>query len=159
MQKADLISRAVAAFVDLLIVVALTRLPDIIGFLSAVGYILIRDGLFNRQSIGKKLIGLRVGPADGSVPSPPYRDSIMRNAPLSLAYLLFLIPYAGWVLGPLAAGIEFLAALGDSRGMRIGDLAARTFVAPSETRVRSVLTGDQQDFGAPADSGTPREDD
>ncbi len=131
MQKADLTTRTVAGFIDLLIVIGLTRLPDVIGFLSASGYLLIRDGLFERQSIGKKLIGLRVVSTDDPDFVITYRESIIRNVPLVIAYLLFLIPYAGWVLGPAAFAIECLTALGDDRGMRIGDMLARTGVVPA----------------------------
>ena len=128
MQKADLTTRAIAGLVDLLIVIGLVRLPDVIGFLSATGYILIRDGLFDRRSIGKKLIGLRVLSLEDPAPSAPYRDSIIRNVPFVTAYFLSLIPYAGWVLGPLALGVEGLTAIGDKSGMRIGDMLARTQV-------------------------------
>jgi uncharacterized RDD family membrane protein YckC len=130
LQRADLTTRAVAGFVDLLIIMGLARLPDILGFLFASGYILIRDGLFDRRSIGKKLIGLRVTASDEDAPEATYRESIIRNAPFAAAYLLFLIPYAGWVLGPATVGLECLATLGDERGMRIGDLLARTVVIP-----------------------------
>jgi len=129
LQKADLTTRAVAGLVDILIIIGLTRLPDVIGFLSAAGYILIRDGLFDRQSIGKRLIGLQVVSAEGARPALTYRDSIIRNTPLVVAYFLFLIPYAGWLLGPLVVGAECLTAIGDGRGMRIGDMLARTYVA------------------------------
>jgi len=128
LQRADLTTRSVAGFVDLLLIAGLSRLPDVIGFLSATGYILIRDGLFERQSIGKKLIGIRVATSEPEGPSVTYRESIIRNAPLAVAYLLFLIPYAGWLLGPLAFGAECLAAIGDEKGMRIGDLIAQTMV-------------------------------
>ena len=47
MQKADLTSRAVAGFVDLLLIIGLARLPDVLGFLSALSYILARDGLLS----------------------------------------------------------------------------------------------------------------
>ena len=128
MQRADITTRAVAGLVDLLLVIGLTRLPDVIGVLSAAGYILIKDGLFNRRSIGKKLIGLRVMSLEDSGPQPTYRESIIRNVPLVLAYFLFLIPYAGWVLGLPVLGAEGLTAIGDRSGMRIGDLLARTQV-------------------------------
>jgi uncharacterized RDD family membrane protein YckC len=128
LQRADFTTRAVAGLVDLLLVIGLARLPDVIGFLSAAGYILIRDGLFDRCSIGKKLIGLRVLSLEGSGPAATYRDSIIRNVPIVLAYFLFLIPYAGWLLCPLVLGMEGLAALGDRAGMRIGDMLARTQV-------------------------------
>ena len=129
MRKADLTTRAIAGLVDLLIIIGLARLPDVIGFLSASGYILIRDGLFDRRSLGKKLIGLRVAPSEGPGPAMTYRESIIRNTTFVIAYFLFLIPYAGWVLGPLALGAEGLSALGDDRGMRVGDMLARTYVA------------------------------
>lgn len=128
MQRAELTTRAVAGLVDLLLIIGLARLPDVIGFLSATGYLLIRDGLFDRRSIGKKLIGLRVLSSEDSAPATTYRESIIRNVPLVLAYFLFLIPYAGWILGPLALGVEGLTALGDKAGMRIGDMLARTQV-------------------------------
>lgn len=128
MQKADLTTRAVAGLVDLLLIIGLARLPDVLGFLSAAGYILVRDGLFDRRSIGKKLIGLRVASSEETGPAVTYRESIIRNAPLALVYFLFLIPYAGWVLGPLALCAETLTAIGDNAGMRIGDMLARTYV-------------------------------
>ncbi len=128
MQRADFASRSVAAFVDVLIVIALHRLPDIIGFLAAIGYILLRDGLFDGRSVGKKLVGLRVA-GEVRVPGvPAFRDSLIRNITFAAAYLAFQIPYAGWLLCPAAAGVELLAAAGDDRGMRIGDLLGRTMV-------------------------------
>lgn len=126
MQKADLTSRAVAGFVDLLIIMGLSRLPDVLGFLSASGYILLRDGLFGGQSPGKKLIGVSVSVLDGAAAT--YRESVIRNVPFAVAYILFLIPYAGWLLAPAAVAIEALVALGDDRGMRIGDMLAKTWV-------------------------------
>lgn len=133
MQKADLTTRAVAGFIDLLIVIALARLPDVIGFLAASGYLLVRDGLFDAQSIGKKVLGLRVVPADDASGKATFRESIIRNVTLAVAFLLFRVPYAGWFLGPLVLGVEALAALGDERGMRVGDLLARTWtVQPAD---------------------------
>jgi uncharacterized RDD family membrane protein YckC len=159
MQKADLTTRAVAGFIDLLIVIALARLPDVIGFLAAVGYILVRDGLFDRQSIGKKVLGLRIALADTAEGSASFRESIIRNVTLAVAFLLFRIPYAGWVLGPLVLGVEALVALGDDRGMRIGYLLARTSVglpaavpsaAPPAAPAPGDAVADQADTGATA---------
>jgi uncharacterized RDD family membrane protein YckC len=127
-QKADLTTRAIAGFVDLLIVIGLARLPDVLGFLSASGYILIRDGLFRGQSFGKKLIGLSVSSGGDQAHEVTYRDSIIRNVPLVAAYILFLIPYAGWILGPAVLFVEWVVAMGDERGMRTGDLLANTWV-------------------------------
>ena len=132
MRKAELTTRAVAGFIDLLLVIGMSRLPDVMGFLAVTGYILVRDGLFAQQSVGKKVIGLRVALTDDPGKAVSFRESIIRNIPLAGAYLLFLIPYAGWLLGPLVLGVEALTAMGDERGMRIGDLLARTFTVQAE---------------------------
>lgn len=159
MQKADLTTRAVAGFVDLLLIIGLSRLPDILGFLSALGYILIRDGLFQGRSVGKKLIGLSVVVATEGVQKgmPPYRESIIRNVPLAAAYILFLIPYAGWVLGPLALGMECLVAVGDDQGMRIGDMLARTRVVQPNEAVAEARQEPQQQPDLPP-SATGKQD-
>ena len=135
MQKAELTTRAVAGFIDLLLVIGMSRLPDVMGFLAVTGYILVRDGLFHAQSVGKKVVGLRVAFADDPGKAGSFRESIIRNVPLAVAYLLFLVPYAGWLLGPLALGVEALTAMGDERGMRIGDLLARTYTVQADAAV------------------------
>jgi uncharacterized RDD family membrane protein YckC len=150
LRKADITTRAVAGFVDLLLIIGLARIPDVIGFLSVAGYILIRDGLFDRRSIGKKLIGLQVLSSEDRGPAATYRESIIRNVPLVAAYLLFLIPYAGWVLGPLALGIECLTAIGDERGMRIGDILARTYVARDVPRAADTAPQAGQQSTSPS---------
>lgn len=156
MQKADRTTRAVAGFVDLLLIIGLARLPDVLGFLSALGYILVRDGLFQGQSVGKKLIGLSVLTEGGRGGVPAYRESIIRNVPLAAAYLLFLIPYAGWVLGPLALGMECLVAVGDDQGMRIGDMLARTCVVQPDQAVAEAGQEPQQQPDLPSSAtGNP----
>jgi uncharacterized RDD family membrane protein YckC len=128
LQTADLTTRAVAGLVDLLLIIGLARLPDVFGLLSAAGYILIRDGLLRHQSIGKKLIGLRVVSSEDPDYAVSYRESIIRNVPFVVAFFLFLIPYVGWVFGLLVLSVECLTALGDSARMRIGDMLASTYV-------------------------------
>ncbi len=155
MQKADLTTRAVAGFVDLLLIIGLARLPDVLGFLSALGYILIRDGLFQGRSVGKKLIGLSVVTEGGG--GAAYRESIIRNIPLAAAYILFLIPYAGWVLGPLALGMECLVAVGDDQGMRIGDMLARTRVVQPDRAAAEAVQEPQQQPDPPS-SATGKQD-
>jgi uncharacterized RDD family membrane protein YckC len=152
MQKADLTTRAVAGFVDLLLIIGLARLPDVLGFLSPLGYILIRDGLFQGRSIGKKLIGLGVVVVAEDVPerAATYREAIIRNMPLAAAYILFLIPYAGWLLGPLALGVECLVAVGDDQGMRIGDMLARTRVTPQDQALAAGGQGPHQRSDLPS---------
>jgi uncharacterized RDD family membrane protein YckC len=133
--RADRITRAVAGFVDLLLIIGLARLPDVVGFLSAVGYILFRDGFFDHRSIGKKLIGLQVASSEDTGSPVTYRESIIRNVPFAATYIFYFIPYAGWILATLTVGVECLVAIGDERGMRIGDLLARTIVVQDTPKV------------------------
>lgn len=144
MRKADLTTRAVAGFIDFLLVLGLSRLPDIIGFLAATGYLLIRDGLFNGRSAGKKLVGLHVADAEAPERTAGFRDSIIRNATLALCFVLFLLPYAGWVLGPLALAAECLTAIGDERGMRVGDLLAGTWTVQDGPEAEVTGTDEAQ---------------
>lgn len=141
MQRADLTTRTIAAFVDLLLVVGLAKLPEGFGFLIAAGYILFRDGLFNGRSVGKKLIGLRTVSAENADVPITYRESIMRNVTYAIAFIVFWVPYAGWVLCPLVLGVEALTALGDDRGMRIGDMVARTTVVPTAPASQNITEG------------------
>jgi uncharacterized RDD family membrane protein YckC len=138
MQRADLTTRAVAGFIDLLIVL----------------------GLFERQSVGKKLIGLRVASCDTPGAPTAYRESILRNTTIAAALLLFFIPYAGWVLGPLALLAEGLVALGDDRSMRVGDMIARTMIvtaAPAGTAGPVTSREQQSDIaGSPEEAGAPQ---
>jgi uncharacterized RDD family membrane protein YckC len=154
-QRADFTTRAVAGFIDLLLVIGLARLPDVLGFLSATGYILARDGMFDGRSVGKRLIGLRVLFPEDAGSAATYRESIIRNVPLALSYSVFLIPYAGWALGPSVLVLEGLAALGDERGRRIGDLLARTMVADSVPE-RAAASNEQtaQTPEAPSEAST-----
>lgn len=150
MKKADLTTRAVAGFVDLLLIIGLARLPDVIGFLAATGYILFRDGLFDRRSVGKKFIGLRVLSLEDPRPGTIYRNSIVRNIPFVVVYLLLFIPYAGWILGLIALGVEGLTAIGDKAGMRIGDMLARTqVVLDAPARGEKKAASEQQPEASP----------
>ncbi len=125
-QKQDMTGRAAAGFVDFLIVLALSRLPDVVGFLAAAGFILLRDALMGGQSPGKKLVGLRVVKSEALQEPAGYRESVLRNITLAAAYILFLIPYLGWILGPVALLAEILVGVGDDKGQRVGDMLART---------------------------------
>lgn len=151
MQKTDLTTRTVAGFIDLLIVIGLARLPDVIGYLAATGYILARDGLIDQKSAGKRIVGLRVVSVDDPGRALSFRESIIRNMPLAIAFLLFQIPYAGWIACPLVLGVEALAAIGDERGMRIGDLLARTCAVQAGPSASSApVTADASDADANA---------
>jgi uncharacterized RDD family membrane protein YckC len=126
-QKADIVNRIIARFIDILVVAALSKLLPPVGFFAAVTYLLIADGFPKGGSIGKRLIGLKtVVPMSSHACS--FRDSIIRNFPLAIGYLLFFVPYIGWVFTLLILVLEGLLVIGNERGMRIGDELAKTQV-------------------------------
>ena len=91
----------------------------ILGGFLAVIYITFRDGLFGGQSVGKKIMGIRVVHMDGRPIS--YIDSSFRNA-------LFII----YLLIPLAVAVEAIAAWRHPERRRLGDRIAMTCVVQKE---------------------------
>jgi uncharacterized RDD family membrane protein YckC len=88
------------------------------GFLGVL-YITFRDGLFGGQSVGKKILGIRVVHMDGR--SISYIDSSFRN-------VLFII----YLLIPVAIAVEAVAAYRSPERRRIGDRIAKTCVVQKE---------------------------
>jgi len=117
---ADWQSRGIAFLIDLLLYAALHFGGPALGFgilggFLAVLYITFRDGLFGGQSIGKKIMGVRVVHMDGRPIS--YVDSSFRN-------VLFII----YLLMPLAIAVEAVAAFRSPERRRLGDRIGKTCV-------------------------------
>jgi uncharacterized RDD family membrane protein YckC len=117
---ADWQSRGVAFLIDLLLYAILHFGGPALGFgilggFLAVLYITFRDGLFGGQSLGKKIMGVRVVHMDGR--SISYVDSSFRN-------VLFII----YLVMPLAIAVEAVAAWRHPERRRLGDRIARTCV-------------------------------
>ena len=117
---ADWQSRGVAFLIDILLYAILHFGGPALGFgilggFLAVLYITFRDGLFHGQSLGKKIMGVRVVHLDGRPIS--YVDSSFRN-------VLFII----YLLMPLAIAVEAVAAFRQPERRRLGDRIARTCV-------------------------------
>jgi len=125
--KANILNRFIAKFIDILIVGALLKLLPPIGFLAGLTYMLIGDGLFDGRSLGKKIIGLKVIISDKGE-GCSFRESIIRNLPFGIGYILFSIPWIGWVFPLIIFAFEGLLVIGSEEGMRIGDEIAKTQV-------------------------------
>jgi hypothetical protein len=133
--KAKFLNRFIARCIDLIIIGALLEIIPRAGFYAGIAYLLIADGLFEGRSVGKKLIGLKVV-IFGSITPCGYKESIIRNFPFAIGYLLFGfskgIPLLGEVLAVvfpvLILSLESLIILGNDRGMRFGDEIAKTQV-------------------------------
>ncbi|MBM4137081.1 MAG: RDD family protein [Nitrospira sp.] len=129
-KKAGLLLRTVAKILDYIIIAAVAEMVPKAGFFAGLVYLLIGDGLFEGRSLGKKLIGLRVVSADTNKPCT-FRDSILRNSPLGVGYLLYRIPWIGWIFILLVSVVEFIILLGSNERKRIGDEIAKTIVIES----------------------------
>jgi uncharacterized RDD family membrane protein YckC len=123
--KADLMSRAIACAIDILIMMVVSALLAyifssmtilmvifIIPFISF--YHLVFEMYYSGQSIGKKIMKLRVVALDGS--SPPLKSIFIRWAFRMIDVLMSL--------GSLA----ILSIYSSDKGQRIGDLLAGTTV-------------------------------
>ncbi len=131
MPKAHVLHRFIAKFLDLLIVAACAKLIPPIGFFAGVTYLLIADGLWEGQSVGKRVIGLqtvRISASGGEGGAGSFRESILRNVPLAVGWVAGLIPYVGWLLVGAVVALEALLIIGNDRGLRIGDEIAQTQV-------------------------------
>lgn len=125
--KAHVLNRFIAKFVDAIIVASASKLVPPVGWLAGLAYVLIADGFSGGRSIGKRLIGLQTVLTSTRNVSG-FKESIIRNLPLALAYLLFPLPYIGWVLAVAITGFEALLIIGNDQGLRLGDEVAHTQV-------------------------------
>ncbi len=129
-KRAGLLVRTVAKTLDFIIIAAAVEIVPKAGFFAGLTYLLIGDGLFDGQSLGKKLVGLRVVSADTYQPCA-FRDSILRNSVFAVGYLVSRVIWIGWILIMIIAVFEFIILLGSKDRMRIGDEIAKTIVVDS----------------------------
>ena len=134
-QRAGLLVRTVAKILDFIIITAAVEILPKAGFLAGLAYLLICDGLFSGQSLGKKLIGLKVISLDTKKPCT-LRESILRNSPLAVGYLFYKILWIGWIFVAITAAFEFIMLLGSKNKMRLGDELAKTVVIESPQQMQ-----------------------
>jgi uncharacterized RDD family membrane protein YckC len=140
--RCSFLLRGMARLADVGITYGLALAAGRAGLVVAILYLLLADGIFHGQSVGKRIFGVK------SVFLPMrtdarFRDSTLRNSPLALVVLLRMMPEplglrAG--LGGLVVicGIEAWQALRDPLGRRLGDVWAQTQVVDAK-----VVSGSQ----------------
>ena len=126
-KRAGLLVRTVARILDFILIAAVAEIVPKAGFFAGLAYLLIGDGLLGGQSLGKKLIGIKVISLDTQTPCT-FRDSILRNCTFGIGYLFYNVLWFGWVAIAIIALLEFLVMLGSKERMRIGDEIAKTIV-------------------------------
>ena len=134
--RAGVANRVIAKVVDLFLIVSVAAvLIYPLGPLLAFAYSLAADGMnfgpFKGQSIGKKLLKIRVVNTKTDQPAT-LRDSLLRNTPVGVATFFAIIPVWGWlILGiiglPLMLMEIYLMATVET-GHRLGDVMGDTEV-------------------------------
>lgn len=128
--------RIAAKSLDFIVVVAFASiLPYPLGPLAGFLYSLFADGLrfgpFQGQSVGKKLLKLRVINLKTRHPAGP-RESLFRNAPVGVATFFAIIPVWGWIiltlLGVPLLCLEVYLMFTVHEGHRLGDVMGDTEV-------------------------------
>jgi len=132
--KASLGKRVVAAIIDGLIGGLISLVP-VVGAVVGFAYMLLKDGLLDGASPGKKALGLRVVAVDSGA-GATYGDSLKRNLIFAIPNLITIVPVLGVMIAPVLALLVYLVELYiagmDPRGRRYGDHIARTQVVPAD---------------------------
>lgn len=141
MARANPLRRVAAKFIDLFAVmlasIVLYPLGPLLGFI----YSILADAIpikgFEGQSLGKKIMRLRVVSTKPGVSRLgrvrlTYRESIYRNAPVGVATFFALIPVWGWAILALIGFplmvVEIYLLVRAPGGQRLGDVMADTEV-------------------------------
>ncbi len=126
-RRAGLLLRTAAKAIDFILIASVVEIIPRAGFFAGLAYLLLGDGFFDGRSIGKKLIRIRVVSSVTNTPCT-FRESILRNSTFAAGYILWIVPWIGWVFFLCVAAIEFVLALGSEDSTRLGDELAKTTV-------------------------------
>jgi uncharacterized RDD family membrane protein YckC len=134
--KVSVINRVIAKLIDVLILVAMAAiLPYPLGPILGFLYSLFGDGIqfggFHGQSLGKRIMRLKVVHLTRRKPCT-LRESALRNAPVGVATFFAIIPVWGWlILGLIGIPLmimEVYLMLSVEKGHRLGDVMGDTEV-------------------------------
>ncbi len=151
--KCSMVLRGMARLADLGLAYALLLAAGRAGLVVALLYLLLADGIYRGQSIGKRIFGVKAV----FIPSRTdarFRDSALRNAPFALIVLLRMMPaplgIRACIGGALViGGVEAWKAIRDPLGRRLGDVWAQTQVVDGKVSAGTqVVTAGQS--GVPA---------
>ena len=133
-RNAPLFNRLMAKALDSLIIVAMYFLGQAVwlplGLLCAMVFCALQDGMWVGQSIGKRIVGLRVIEDNRGLPCN-FKNSVLRNLPFILAIPLAAMPLLWVVLVLMALPIlivETYLVVALESGTRLGDILGNTLV-------------------------------
>lgn len=134
-RRTSIFNRVVARGIDALVAVVLLLLGKAfwwpLGVALGCGYAALSDGFGDGQSVGKRIMGLRVEDFSSST-ACDLAAACVRNLPFALAILLASTPIL-WifflVVGAPLIGLELFILVSVDSGVRLGDVLANTQVA------------------------------
>lgn len=133
--KVARLSRLIAKAIDLFIVFCLSVMFFPLGLILGILYLSIADALMNGQSCGKRFMGFAVKSLEDGSPCS-YKQSIIRNLPLTIPLFICVIPFWGWLLGAIVGamliGLEVYLLYNLDSGHRLGDVMADTSVMAND---------------------------
>ena len=140
--RCSFLLRGMARVADIGLAYALAIAAGRAGLVVALLYLLLADGIFHGQSVGKRIFGVKAVFLPMRTDAR-FRDSTLRNAPLALIVLLRMMPeplgLRAGLAGLLVIGaVEAWKAVRDPLGRRFGDVWAQTQVVDAK-----VVSGSQ----------------
>lgn len=134
--------RVAAKAIDAGAALLLIYQDNIIGSALALLYILLGDTFGLGQSLGKKLMRLRVIHPETGLPCS-MRGSVMRNLlialPLLLLQMALLLKFLGIIIGVSYVAYEIQLLYTDAYGVRFGDAIANTEVIKLDAPISDYL--------------------
>lgn len=145
------LARFTAKAIDLFIVLLLSVVYFPLGFLLGVLYLSIGDSLGTGQSLGKRIIGMRVIRTEDAQKCE-WKQALVRNLPLTAPLILFIIPILGWFIGGLLfcvfCAVEIYLFTTFKSRQRLGDMMAETTVVICGQQPEKFKTPKTSWFGA-----------
>ena len=127
--KVEVFTRVIAALIDGVMSAVVGFIP-VIGAIVGAAYMLLKDGLFEGQSVGKKVMKLQVITESGS--KADFAVSAKRNFIFAIPVIIMIIPILGWIVAPILSLVilivELMKVMNEPKGRRLGDIWAGTQV-------------------------------
>ena len=147
--RCSFLLRGMARLADVGVAYALAIAAGRAGLVVALLYLLLADGIFHGQSVGKRIFGVKAVFLPMRTDAR-FRDSTLRNSPLALIVLMRMMPeplgLRAGLAGLLVIGaVEAWKAVRDPLGRRFGDVWAQTQVVDAK-----VVSGSQALARAPS---------
>lgn len=126
--------RLIAKGVDFFLVLYVSRSEHAFWIIVSMAYLLLSDGFFQGQSLGKRIVGLKTVYLDSDTKEyqfATYAHSAIRNCAFAAVLFLSIVPFIGIIfsiLGVVLVLMEVYFMYSDPENLRIGDIYAKTKV-------------------------------